>query len=378
MVIHSVIKAEWTLGKVKINVKKIIGLVAMLFVLFSAQVEAAKLSVGDPAPKLNVKQFVKGQPVSKFEKGKIYVVEFWATWCGPCIQTIPHVTKLQKMYKNVTFIGVSVWESDQSKVVPFVKNMGPKMDYRVAMDSVPAGQEGSKGFMSVNWMQAAGQNGIPAAFIVDKETRVAWIGHPAQMDEPLEQIVAGKFDISKAKAKAEIRNKTEAKLRAIAPELNKAIQAKDHARVVSLVNAAIAETPALEEQLAMLKFVTLRELGKDDEAARYGSKLADGIIKDNAMSLNQLAWLVVDPDAKKKPTAELVKAALKAALRADELTKGKEAAIADTLAKAYYDNGQVDKAVSTQERAVRLSKGTEFEQDKSIADRLEMYKKAAK
>src|SRR5437588_12539911 len=60
------------------------------------------LSVGDPAPKLQVKEFVKGDPVKELEKGKVYVVEFWATWCGPCRATIPHLTELAKEHKDVT------------------------------------------------------------------------------------------------------------------------------------------------------------------------------------------------------------------------------------------------------------------------------------
>src|SRR5947207_6844570 len=95
----------------------------------TAAARADELSVGDPAPKLEVKEFVKGDPVKSLEKGKVYVVEFWATWCGPCRATIPHLTELQKKHKDVTFIGVSVFERerDAAKVKPFVAEMGEKM-----------------------------------------------------------------------------------------------------------------------------------------------------------------------------------------------------------------------------------------------------------
>jgi thiol-disulfide isomerase/thioredoxin len=172
--------------------------VAVLLGVSVLSASAEGLGVGDKAPALKVKGFVKGKPVTKLDKGKVYVVEFWATWCGPCRTTIPHLTELQKKHKDVTFIGVSAFERDQKAVQPFVKEMGDKMDYRVALDSVPAGKKGGDGAMAKNWMIAAGQNGIPTAFIVDGEGRIAWIGHPTQMEAPLEKIVAGKWDLKAA------------------------------------------------------------------------------------------------------------------------------------------------------------------------------------
>jgi tetratricopeptide (TPR) repeat protein/thiol-disulfide isomerase/thioredoxin len=155
-----------------------------------------RLGVGDPAPKLDVKSFVKGEPIPTLEPGKLYVVEFWATWCGPCRVSIPHLTELQRKYKDkgVTFLGVSVWEHDQDAVVPFVKSMGDKMEYSVAMDQVP---EGEKGKMAETWMEAAGQSGIPTAFIV-REGKIAWIGHPMQLDQALAKTSAKEFDIQAA------------------------------------------------------------------------------------------------------------------------------------------------------------------------------------
>jgi len=173
---------------------------AMMAASVMAQSAAADkdpaLMPGVKAPALKVHSWIKGTPVKEFKKGEIHVVEFWATWCGPCIDSIPHVTGLAKKYKNkIKVTGVSVWERpwDQAepKVKEFVAKMGAKMDYTVAFDT-------KEGTMANTWMQAAEQNGIPAAFIV-KDGVVQWVGHPMAMDEPLDQVVSGKFDLKAAK-----------------------------------------------------------------------------------------------------------------------------------------------------------------------------------
>ena len=156
------------------------------------------LKVGDPAPKLQLDKWLKGEPVKQFEKGKIYVIECWATWCGPCIASMPHVTKMQAKYKDkgVTVIGVNVWERDLAAPEPFVKKMGDKMGYAVATDVLPATDDGSPGvgMMATTWLKAAGRNGIPCSFIVDRQSKIAWIGHPMMMERPLSLIADNKFD----------------------------------------------------------------------------------------------------------------------------------------------------------------------------------------
>src|SRR5262249_53250212 len=132
-----------------------VGLAVLAALWTPVPVGAKDLALGDPAPKIEVKEFVKGDPVEKFDKGKLYVVEFWATWCGPCRTSIPHLTELQKKHKDVTFIGVSVYENNQDAVKPFVKEMGDKMVYRVAMDAIPEGGKRNEGKMAQAWMEAA-------------------------------------------------------------------------------------------------------------------------------------------------------------------------------------------------------------------------------
>jgi thiol-disulfide isomerase/thioredoxin len=63
-------------------------------------------------------------------KGKVIVLDFWATWCGPCKVEIPHFIEFQKKYgpKGLQIVGVSV-DDTVDKLVPFVKEMG--MNYPV-------------------------------------------------------------------------------------------------------------------------------------------------------------------------------------------------------------------------------------------------------
>lgn len=358
--------------------KRVIGLAiaAMLCAIVSTPLAAQSLGLGDPAPRLEVKEFVKGEPVEGLEKGKIHVVEFWATWCGPCRTSIPHVSDLQKKYPDVVFIGVSVFEEDQGLVKPFVKEMGEKMAYRVAVDQIPAGGEGNEGKMAVGWMKAAGEGGIPAAFVINREGKVAWIGHPMSMDKPLEQIVSGTYDLQAAVKERKESGKAEAALAELQQKLGRAMRDGDTKTAVKTLDEAFENTPGLEKMLGMLKFTLLVKSGATEDALTYGEKV-HAQVKDDSNGLNNLAWTIVDPDNGKKAPAALVKLALKAATRADELDEGKNPAVADTLAKALFDSGDAVKAYEAQKRAMKLSEGTPLADDEGMKSRLEEYKKAA-
>lgn len=159
------------------------------------QEKTAKLEIGSPAPPLSVTEWIKGDPVDIPSGGgqTIYVVEFWATWCGPCRVTIPHLTELAKKYadKGVVFIGISDESADVVK--PFVQKMGEQMQYAVAVDK--------DGVTDAAYRKAFAAPGIPHAFVIDKEGRIVWHGHPmADLDAVLRRLIAGSYDVNVAKA----------------------------------------------------------------------------------------------------------------------------------------------------------------------------------
>jgi thiol-disulfide isomerase/thioredoxin len=128
---------------------------------------------------------VKGEAVANFQKGRVYVVEFWATWCLPCRASLPHLTQLQKDHKDITVICIAGSERVKpqqpderlSNLRKFVQERERDMGFRVAYDSSST--------MISSWLTAAGQRGIPCGFVVDGEGKIAYVGYP--MDKAFEK-----------------------------------------------------------------------------------------------------------------------------------------------------------------------------------------------
>ncbi|HRF58751.1 MAG TPA: redoxin family protein [Fimbriimonadaceae bacterium] len=355
---------------------------ALIALAGSAAAYAQNLNVGDPAPKIQVAKWVKGSEISDLSKG-VTVVEFWATWCGPCKATIPHLTELAKKYAGkVKFAGISVWErkpEDFKAVEDFVAEMGDKMDYHVALD-------GPAKAMAESWMVAAGQNGIPTAFVV-KDGTIQWIGHPMEMEEPLGQILAGTFDMQKHRDEATKRAAEEAKRNAEMKAINEkmgpalaAARSQDFAKAVAEADKVLKEKPEWEERLCNFKFAMLCQAGDGMAASKYAESTTKKFFWDNSMALNQFAWGLIDPDMKFKKAVDN-KIAVKIAQRAAELTKEEDPMILDTYALAVFKSGDVKKAIALQEKAVagiEKMEGIDADTIKELKDRLAEFKKAAK
>jgi thiol-disulfide isomerase/thioredoxin len=126
----------------------------------AAPLPAADVSPGSPAPAWQL-QSPAGQAVQLSDfKGKVVVLDFWATWCPPCRAEIPDFVALQKQYgdKGLVIVGVSLDQGGPDLVTKFMQAHG--MDYPVVMGNEQISDE------------YGGIQGIPTTFVIDRQGKI--------------------------------------------------------------------------------------------------------------------------------------------------------------------------------------------------------------
>jgi len=349
----------------------------------------AMLTIGSLAPAIDVEHWMQDdesfEPITTFEPGQVYVVEFWATWCGPCIASMPHLSELQKEYadKGVTVISISDEEVD--RVTAFLEREvrggkkneeGEAMTYAELTSSYLLTTDPDRS-VSKDYMRAAGQNGIPCAFLVGKSGHVEWIGHPMRMDEPLQQVVADAWD-REAFGKEFIAKQ---KIDAAMQEAMGLLRSGKQNEAIKLLTEIAADAPdEMKAQIAgFLKQIKLRaayetfqELVASDQsaAAKQLPKTLESL--DNEPNLvNAFVWsIATHADQGNEVSADLLAAgatAIESILDEDNPNPS----ILDTLAHLTYHQGDLDRAIELSEAAAAAADG---EMKKPIQQYLEQLK----
>ena len=116
---------------------------------------AKTVPTGEPAPSFSLEDLDGDQISLADQRGKVVLVDFWATWCGPCLQELPHIQQLHEEYRERGLVVLAIsTDSQKEKVLPFVDKEGYTFPVLYADSQVQA---------------AYGVRGIPAVYLIDRQ-----------------------------------------------------------------------------------------------------------------------------------------------------------------------------------------------------------------
>lgn len=143
-------------------------LLFLCLIFFAASLSFADSLVGEDAPEIFVNEWVTNNPPQLDQlDGKVYAVEFWATWCSPCVKNIPHLNEINDRYSKDGLVLIALSsDRDSDKVKKLVKEKNIR--YNVAMD---------KG--TIDWYKV---RYYPTAFVINSKGKITFEGFPWNED----------------------------------------------------------------------------------------------------------------------------------------------------------------------------------------------------
>jgi len=326
------------------------------------------LTIGSTAPPLDIETWMnppKGEPQPlqvSFQKGHVYVVEFWATWCGPCVSSMPHLAELQRHYANRRVSVISVSDEDTGTIDQFLAQEVPvdltqKVEganarpitfreltspYRITSDPDQSSQR--------DYMAASGQDGIPTAFIVGKSGLVEWIGHPGNLDDVLASVVEDQWDREGYKSQL-ARQK---RLEELSGNVLALLRKNDRPGAKKLIDNALAEAddPESIQEIKQLRLQVMLFL-HDASAIEHARDIVETSTEPQV--LDGLAWTIYKLHQEKPFSDELIELAVGSSQKALRLATDPErkALTRDTLAHLLATQGKTDEAIRMQELAIQ-------------------------
>lgn len=327
---------------------------------------APSLAIGDAPPPLAPMAWIKGAPVETFERDHVYVIAFFATWCGASRQSMPVLSEIARRHKGkLTVIGVNVRQTERGVatvdvITRFVQERGRDMDYTVAMD------DPVRNSIFKTWMRAAGMYAIPTAFIVGRDGRLTYVGIPIDpdasfgFDAAIDQAVAGNSDLKAARQlQAELAEEMARYLldRELMKPLNAAMERKDYRAVLVEADKIVARDPHQQGRVFGDRLMAMLHL--DETAALAFARRSHSSVENAEVAsgmADTIALVIASRPDLSRHAYEIALSYLKPALRSNG-SDFKTMLSLMTLAQLHHRLGDSRQAVEVQEQAIRIARG---------------------
>lgn len=161
------------------RIRSLVASICLVLAIFTNINAQEILKVGEPAPELTITDWVHNQPDNTDLSNKVVVIDFWATWCGPCIKSVPHFNELQSEFKEEDkIVFLSMTDESPRKIQRTLE----RVDFQSA---VVTDEEGKT-------QEALGIEAIPFAYIIAEDGKIAWTGTPEDLTKAIiQQVLEG-------------------------------------------------------------------------------------------------------------------------------------------------------------------------------------------
>ena len=329
----------------------------------AAEEDTPPILVGDPAPSIRDVRWLRGEQIQSWKTGEVYVIDFWATWCPPCIDGLRRLQTLHTRLAplGVHFIAVAVWPTPTSRPPEDVLVRFPELAYSLAIDNDDATADAL--------MTASRSSGLPTTMIIDRSGRLAWVGAPSEgFEEALQTVLAEDFDIESARRADIIRHRAEGFIGAA----SKAERSGEFRSAIDLIDRAVAVDPDRFSAYRGWQYeIALLRLEDPRTAKEIAERLLSGPQGGDPYALFILATRIVSNFESTPPDLRDLDLALHCARKAIENSHAPDYEVLALVAEIHALRGKYDLALQRQSEAMSLAS----ESDRSSAERaLEDYR----
>ncbi len=376
-------------------------LMFMVCVLVYGNVLTA-LEVGDDAPPLDIARWIKGPPVTLFPKSnadtKAYVIFFWSTWSNVSPNLMNFISRESYIFAKDGVVFAGITKESPNRVTRFLKKF-PDINFSIGIDN----QAGSYSA----YMQ--GTKGVPMFFIIGSDKKLIWKGSPFEANRVLVRVLGGTFDLETQEQIVKYREKIQ-KAAQMLDNKDKIFYARkilkldptDRMAMNIIIDSYIikgkekrainficssrkkaAGNRYIQRELFFLELSIVRSMN-NSTGKKYLAELMSSyntVFGKDSNALNSLLIIVLrDVPLSIIPLGDMLIISQKAVKLAEANNQDKEnlGSCLQSLAKVYYYIGQLDKAVSKQEKAIGFMDKVKKDEKEAAQLMVTYYKEALK